>query len=194
MPVVFPQNCHLRHRLFGLAEVQSPCAQRRTRRQFIPSSSVVWIIPLMFCWAPWSFAQISDEFVIPYIDRTPELDDFPGMVASPEIERMMARVEGFIQREPDNGQPASQDTTVYVAYDNRNIYAIFLAFDTEPELIRANLAPRENVIDDDVVALFIDTFNDQRTASCLSAQTPRGSSNRWALVGNCKAIQFRPFV
>ena len=181
MPVVFPQNCHLRHRLFGLAAVQSPCAQRRTRRQFIPSSSVVWIIPLMFCWAPWSFAQISDEFVIPYIDRTPELDDFPGMVASPEIERMMARVEGFIQREPDNGQPASQDTTVYVAYDNRNIYAIFLAFDTEPELIRANLAPRENVIDDDVVALFIDTFNDQRTAYVFGA-TPRGVQidGRWS--------------
>ena len=93
---------------------------------------------------------------------------------------MMARVEGFVQREPDNGMPASQDTTVYLAYDNRNLYAVFLAFDDEPELVRANLAPRENVIDDDFVAVLIDTFNDQRNGYGFG---PRRWAFRWTGAG-----------
>ena len=40
---------------------------------------------------------------------------------------------------------------------------MFVAFDTEPENVRANLAPRENIDYDDRVGLLIDTFNDQRT-------------------------------
>ncbi len=122
------------------------------------------LIALLSCVSPWSAAQPSDELVIPYIDRAPRLDDFTGMRASPEIAAAMARAEGFVQREPDNGMPASQDTVVYTAYDSRNLYVVFLAFDSEPELIRANLAPRENIGDDDSVGVLIDTFNDQRNA------------------------------
>lgn len=140
-----------------------------------------WLACLGLVWSPWSVAQQVDELVIPYIERAPELDDFRGMRASPEIAAAMARVEGFVQREPDNGMPSSQDTTVYTAYDNRNLYVVFLAFDSEPELIRANLAPRENVIDDDFVAVMIDTFNDQRNAYGFGS-TPLGVQvdGRWS--------------
>ena len=74
----------------------------------------------------------------------------------------MTRVEGFIQRQPDDGEPITQHTEVYVGYDQEHIYAVFLAFDTEPELIRANLSSRENIDGDDRVGLTIDSFNDQR--------------------------------
>lgn len=141
----------------------------------------LWVVLAGLCWSPWSVAQQAEELVIPYIERAPQLDDFLGMRASPEIAAMMARVEGFVQREPDNGMPSRQDTTVYTAYDNRNLYVVFLAFDSEPELIRANLAPRENVIDDDFVAILIDTFNDQRNAYGFGA-TPLGVQvdGRWS--------------
>ena len=122
------------------------------------------LLSLLLFWSPWSAAQQAGELLIPHIDRAPQLDDFTGMRASPEIAAMMARAEGFVQREPDNGMPASQDTIVYTAYDDRNLYVVFLAHDSEPELIRANLAPRENIGDDDTVGVLIDTFNDQRTA------------------------------
>ena len=143
--------------------------------------TLVLLVPLLWCWSPWSAAQQVDELVIPYIDRAPELDEFRDMTASSEIASMMVRVEGFVQREPDNGMPASQDTTVYLAYDNRNLYAVFLAFDEEPELVRANLAPRENVGDDDFVAVLIDTFNDQRNGYGFGA-TPLGVQvdGRWS--------------
>jgi hypothetical protein len=72
-------------------------------------------------------------------------------------------VSGFTQREPQDGAPARQRTEVYLGYDARNLYAVFLAFDDEPGLVRANLAPRESIGDDDRVGLLIDTFDDQRT-------------------------------
>ena len=152
---------------------------RRRRQNWV--SRRLWIVLAGFCWSPWTVAQQTDELVIPYIERAPQLDDFRGMRASPEIAAMMARVEGFVQREPDNGMPASQDTTVYSAYDDRNLYVVFLAFDSEPALIRANLAPRENVIDDDFVAILVDTFNDQRTAYGFGS-TPLGVQvdGRWS--------------
>ena len=41
---------------------------------------------------------------------------------------------------------------------------MFVAFDDDPASVRANLAPRENIENDDRVGLLIDTFDDQRTA------------------------------
>ena len=117
---------------------------------------------------------------IPVIDRPPELADFAGMTPSAEIRSKMTMVTGFTQRVPRDGEPASQRTEVYVAYDDRNLYAIFLAFDDEPDLVRANLSPRENVEDDDTVGILIDTFNDQRTGYSFRS-TPLGVQwdGRW---------------
>jgi len=109
-------------------------------------------------------SQETATLQIPFIERPPTLDDFAGMQPTPEIAAMMTRVEGFIQREPSDGSPASQETVVFAAYDNVNFYAIHLAFDTEPDQVRSNLAPREEIENDDWVGLLIDTFNDQRNA------------------------------
>lgn len=106
----------------------------------------------------------AEPLSIPFIERPPEIADFADMRPTSDIGRMMARVEGFVQREPDDGSPITQRTEVYIAYDERNLYAVFLAFDDEPQDVRANLSPRESIWDDDTVGLMIDTFNDQRTA------------------------------
>ena len=103
----------------------------------------------------------------------PNLSDFEGMEPQTILARSMTKVEGFIQRDPDDGEPASQNTEVYIGYDQTNLYAIWLAFDKEPELIRANLSSRENINGDDRVGLTIDTFNDQRTALSFHS-TPLG--------------------
>lgn len=117
---------------------------------------------------------------IPFTDRPPELADFAGMEPSPEIRNRMGVVSGFTQRLPDDGVPASEQTDVYLAYDHRNLYAVFLAFDSNPDQIRANLSPRENVDNDDTVGILIDTFNDQRTGYAFRS-TPLGVQwdGRW---------------
>lgn len=118
-------------------------------------------------------APATASLAIPRISREPVLADFTGMSPASEVARQMARIDGFVQRTPTDGAPATQRTEVYLGYDQNQLYAIFLAFDSNPELIRANLASRENITGDDSVELTIDTFNDQRTAYTFRV-TPLG--------------------
>lgn len=131
-----------------------------------------------------------EGLVIPVIDGEPEFEDFTGMQPASVLARSMARVSGFTQRLPDDGDPASQRTEVYVGYDREQLYAIFLAFDSQPQLIRANLSSRENIDGDDSVEMTIDTFNDQRAAFSFRA-TPLGIQwdARWT-EGNSRRAGF----
>jgi hypothetical protein len=123
-----------------------------------------------------SLAMAADSPVsvaIPKISQEPTLADFAGMSPASALARQMSKIDGFVQREPIDGAAATQHTEVYLGYDESNFYAVFLAFDTNPELIRANLASRENIGGDDSVEITIDTFNDQRTAYTFRV-TPLG--------------------
>ena len=145
-------------------------------------TSIVILISLAAITAipPLAAQDASSGITIPIIDRPPELADFDEMRPSAEIAEKMSMASDFVQRIPDNGAPATQRTEVYVAYDDTNFYAVFLAFDDQPELVRANLSPRENVDNDDTVGILIDTFNDQRTGYAFRS-TPLGVQwdGRW---------------
>jgi hypothetical protein len=102
---------------------------------------------------------------IPKVARPPTLEDFLEMKPSGELAGQLAKVEGFIQREPSDGQPATQRTEAYLGYDAENLYTIYVCFDSEPEKVRAHMVPRETLPrDEDVVKVTIDTFYDQRRA------------------------------
>ncbi len=89
--------------------------------------------------------------VIPFINGIPSLADFSGMSPTSELARSMSKIENFVQREPDDGAPASQRTEVYLGYNKENLYSIFLAFDDEPQQIRSSLTSRENFDGDDAI-------------------------------------------
>ena len=76
----------------------------------------------------------------------------------------MSRIDGFVQRHPRDGEPASQRTEVYAGYDDHNLYFIFVVHDSEPEAIRARMSRRESFGGDDSVAVLLDTFHDKRRA------------------------------
>ena len=76
----------------------------------------------------------------------------------------MTAIEGFTQREPRNGQPASERTNAYLARDAENLYAIFICFDAEPARVRGHLTRREDLTDEDTVTLYLDTFHDGQRA------------------------------
>lgn len=101
---------------------------------------------------------------VPKLVAPPVFEDFldPGR-PGPSLARM-AHTSGFLQRDPSDGQPASQDTDVYLGYDQDHFYAVFVAHDTEPDKIRARQERRENIMSDDQVEIMIDTFLDQRRA------------------------------
>ncbi|MCF6268693.1 MAG: carbohydrate binding family 9 domain-containing protein [Melioribacteraceae bacterium] len=72
-------------------------------------------------------------------------------------------IDDFTQKEPDEGEPASERTHVWVGYDNEFIYFSAKLFDSEPELIDRALMRRDNWSNTDRFIIGIDTFFDKRT-------------------------------
>jgi hypothetical protein len=101
--------------------------------------------------------------VIPRLSRAPSLIDFLTMGPVGDVARQMAKVSGFVQRDPHDGAPVSQPTEAYLGYDDKNLYVVFVCFD-EPGKVRAHEARREDVGDDDNVEVMLDTFHDRRRA------------------------------
>jgi hypothetical protein len=110
------------------------------------------------------FAAAGPSIQIPRIDTPPTLSDFSDMEPSGRVAGRMLKVTGFIVREPADGTQPSQNTDVYLAYDEHDLYAVFVCWDTEPEKIRARMTRREDIFSDDSAEIMIDTFHDARRA------------------------------
>ncbi len=99
---------------------------------------------------------------VPLIEQTLHLSDFPNMQPRAELRKRLAEVSDFIQNTPTDGQPATEKTEVWLARTRSAIYFVFICFDGQPNLIRSHLARRENILNDDGVAIFLDPFRDRR--------------------------------
>jgi len=97
---------------------------------------------------------------IPRVSSPPALADFLAM--EPADTHGLVAVEGFVQRSPDDGKPASQRTVVYLGYDDRFFYLVAVCYESDPTKIRAHMAKREDVFDDDAFFVVLDTFHDGR--------------------------------
>jgi hypothetical protein len=98
----------------------------------------------------------------PLIDQPLHLADFPNMQPRADLRAKLAHVSDFIQNEPFDGQPATEKTEVWIAHTKTTMYFVFICYDRHPELIRGHLARRENILNDDTVAVFLDPFRDRR--------------------------------
>src|SRR5690242_11340469 len=106
---------------------------------------------------------------IPRTEIAPQLSDFEDMQPSQRIAGHMLKVSGFIAREPSDGAEPTQDTDVYLAYDQRYLYAAFVCWDKEPDKIRARLSRRDDIFSDDTAEIMIDSFHDARRAYAFAA-------------------------
>jgi len=130
----------------------------------IPANSwfkAVWRIGALLLITPLAYAD-PPSLQIPRIDAPPTLSDFEDMRPSPRISASMVKVSGFVAREPADGAEPTQETDVYLAYDNHNFYAAFVCWDKEPDKIRARMTRREDIFSDDSAEIMIDTFDDAR--------------------------------
>ena len=74
------------------------------------------------------------------------------------------RLTGFWQYQPVDGRPAEEKTEVLVWYAPDAIYFGIIAHDRNPAAIRATVADRDNIDNDDYVVIDLDTFHDRRRA------------------------------
>jgi hypothetical protein len=103
------------------------------------------------------------SLTIPRLPHGPVLEDFLDMKPTGETALQMAKVTGFAQRNPYDGQNVSEETAAYLGYDQKNLYIVFVCFD-DPKKVRARMSRREDIYDDDQVAVLFDTFHDRRRA------------------------------
>ncbi len=87
--------------------------------------------------------------------------------------RRAALLTGFSQYRPVDGRPAADSTEVLVWYDETAIYFGIRAIEAHGDVIRATLAERDRIDQDDNIQILLDTFNDRRRA-LLFAVNPLG--------------------
>jgi len=109
---------------------------------------------------------------IPRLAHGPSLEDFLEMRPASEVAQQMAKVTGFVQRNPHDGRKVSEETAAYLGYDQKNLYVVFVCFD-DPRKVRARMSRREDIYDDDQVEVMLDTFHDRRRAYAFQT-TPLG--------------------
>lgn len=74
------------------------------------------------------------------------------------------RLTGFQQYQPVDSRPAEERTEARAFYSQDAIYFGILAYTKNPASIRATIADRDNLENDDRITIYLDTFNDKRRA------------------------------
>ncbi len=69
----------------------------------------------------------------------------------------------FIQRDPDEKEPATERTTIQLAYDDEALYIGVRCYDSEPNKIVARPSRRDKWVDMDFVSLNLDPHHDHQT-------------------------------
>lgn len=104
------------------------------------------------------------------------LDDGAWRLSSPSGD--------FRQNEPNLGQPASFPTLIHIAYDSDFIYFGIFCSDPEPGKITAGENKREGLLtNDDSIAIYLDTFNDDVSAYSFSVNS-KGVQSDGRIMGN----------
>ena len=93
----------------------------------------------------------------------PQLDG----VLDDEIWKTAPLHEGFRQRDPDEGKPATERTTFQIAYDDEAVYFAVLCYDSKPDKIVSRLVRRDNHVESDKSPLALTRITTARAHSGL---------------------------
>ena len=78
--------------------------------------------------------------------------------------RTAVRITDFTQSAPIDGAPPTEETEVWIAYDNANVYFAVHAHYEDVGVMRANRVDRDRAFRDDLITVYFDTFLDQQRA------------------------------
>ena len=73
--------------------------------------------------------------------------------------------DGFTQRDPDEGRPATERTEIRILFDDTAVYVGARMFDAEPARIDRRLSSRDGDPDADRVTIFLDPMHDKLTGA-----------------------------
>ncbi len=107
-------------------------------------------------------AQNETEKIVVNAVRTEEIITIDGVLSESVWQNEFA-VTGFIQKDPNEGEPASQKTVVRFTYDDAAIYIGVRLYDSSPDSIINRLARRDVYTNSDAVWIFLDPYCDKQT-------------------------------
>ena len=95
--------------------------------------------------------------------RTPTRLDVDGRLDE-AIYKSVMPIDGFIQQEPRNGEPATERTDVWVLFDDDTLYISAKCWDSQPDRwVRSGLQrDMQNITDSENFVVILDTFYDRR--------------------------------
>jgi hypothetical protein len=118
----------------------------------------------------FSLTSSPEILKVPELSHPPKID---GVIENSLWEKEALKIENFLQLTPKEKGTPTEKTVAYIGYDKKNIYFAFRCYDSDPKKLRATITNRDNIIDDDWIAVFIDTFNEKRRAFSFFIN-PRG--------------------
>ena len=127
-------------------------------------------------------AQIRTEtpVTIPRLNSPIDFDGFSDEPAWEQIEPLPLTVY-----QPVFQAPPTERTEIRVAYDNDYLYVAGRMYDSDPENIRGNSLYRDEYAGDDVLAIILDSFNDNENSLWFST-TPTGVRFDWAVANDAQ--------
>jgi hypothetical protein len=99
---------------------------------------------------------------IPRLDSPPVID---GKLDD-SVWQQAALFGDFVQTQPGDNVKPTHPTEFMMGYDSKNLYLAFRIIQ-DKDKVRATVARRDNIFNDDYVLVHLDTFNDQRQAYLL---------------------------
>ncbi len=106
-------------------------------------------------------STVQKQGIAIFVDQAPVLDG----VLDDLVWGLSAPFSDFRQRDPQQGAPASELTTVRIVYTKEAIYFGFRCDDSQPgEIVATERRRDQDLTKDDSVALILDTFHDHRNA------------------------------
>lgn len=124
-----------------------------------------YLFALSFLFVYHSIAQNTKsrqnlDFQITFLEDSPVID---GNILGEKLWDKVPIIDNLRQIKPDYGLPASEKTSIRVAYTNKSFYVAVVCYDKAPDKIVISDSRRDADLNDEDSFLFIlDTYNDQQ--------------------------------
>jgi hypothetical protein len=88
-------------------------------------------------------------------------------------------VSELLQRDPDEGKPATERTEIRVAYDDKALYVGARLFDTQPNRIVRRRSRRDADSSSDFLRVYLDPHHDHKTGVMLTVSAAGSLADAW---------------
>ena len=127
--------------------------------------TTVSIALLCFLNSMMAFAGESTKSIVAM--RTLNAPHIDGQLNEPEWQRAVP-VASFSQFDPHEREPATEETSVRILYDDQAIYVGVMCYDTQPQRIIRQMSRRDRTAEADKFTIIVDSYHDHLTAFVFS--------------------------